>query len=251
MIDREIMSELEEKIKKSTIYSRIQKIRREFGYAITREEASYILAGNLGVDIAKYLPGEELKNIRKLIQNLPIGGDVIATKNEPRSKKEVFEIKIKGININLPFLPKIIAKQSHEMSENYQSLYIFENLIRFFIRVTLESKYGTDWWDVKVPSKIVTKVKNRKEKENENRWHSKRNVHNIFYTDFGDLKDVIISNWDIFEDFFPDQHWIASKLQELELSRNIIAHNNPLPKKETDRIKLYFEDWRKQVKLSD
>ena len=98
-----------------------------------------------------------------------------------------------------------------------------------------------------MPIKIRRNVDNRKIKEEENRWHARRGSRNIFYTNFGDLRDIIIDNWEIFQNFFPDQHWIASRFKDLEISRNIIAHNNPLPKKEIDRIKIYFQDWINQV----
>ncbi len=105
-----------------------------------------------------------------------------------------------------------------------------------------------DWWKNNIPVGIKRDVEKRMKKEKENRWHAKRGNHHIFYTNFGDLKDIIINNWAIFGKFFPDQHWIVSKLKELELSRNIIGHNNPLPKDEVERIKLYFRDWTKQIK---
>ena len=83
--------------------------------------------------------------------------------------------------------------------------------------------------------------------ENVNRWHSRRGANPIFYTDMGDLSSIIIGNWDVFDALFPNQAWITQKFNEIELSRNIIAHNNFLEEREIKRIRLYFEDWNKQI----
>jgi hypothetical protein len=69
----------------------------------------------------------------------------------------------------------------------------------------------------------------------------------LFYTDFGDLKSIIQSNWPAFDDLFPDQNWLLARLTELEASRNIIAHMNPLDERENARLGLYLRDWTRQV----
>jgi hypothetical protein len=105
------------------------------------------------------------------------------------------------------------------------------------------------WWDEVnvVPAEVKKKVKNRQKQEGKNRWHYKRGSHEIFYTDFGDLSSIISNNWKEFESLFPNLRWIQAKLEEVEQSRNIIAHNNPLPKREFNRIDIIFEDLRKQL----
>jgi hypothetical protein len=242
MINRKIMTELKNKMGKSTIYSRIKKIRQELSYTITKEDAAYILAGELGIDIEKYLPKEELDRLR----SLPVQVKVIEIKSKPTS--QTFEINIKGIKAKAPFLPKKVINNSNRMAHSYHLFYLLENSIRYFILYIFKSKYPCgDWWDKKISSNIRTNVERRKKKEEKNRWHTRRGNHYIFYTDFRDLRNIILDNWDIFADFFPDQFWVGSRLKELELSRNIIAHNNPLPKEETKRIELYFQDWIKQI----
>ena len=60
-------------------------------------------------------------------------------------------------------------------------------------------------------------------------------------------KNLIISHWQDFEDLMPDQNWVSSRLDELEASRNIIAHSNVLEDREIERMRLYLEDWTRQV----
>lgn len=91
------------------------------------------------------------------------------------------------------------------------------------------------------------KVATRQEKEQRDRWHARRGEHEVFYTDFGDLKTLITNNYSDFDDLFPDQNWITTRLDELEASRNIIAHSNVLDEREAGRLRLYLQDWIRQV----
>jgi len=58
---------------------------------------------------------------------------------------------------------------------------------------------------------------------------------------------LIQTHWEHFDDLFPDQNWIVSRLDELEVSRNVIAHGNLLDDRELGRIHLYLQDWVRQV----
>jgi hypothetical protein len=137
------------------------------------------------------------------------------------------------------------------MADIYPDVYIFENLVRHIVVSELEKKHGKNWWIAPnvIPSQIVKKVADRKTKEGANRWHSERGSHEIFYSDFGDLSAIISVNWNEFKVIFPSLRWIQTRLEETELSRNIIAHNNPLPKKESDRIKMFLDDLKRQVNI--
>lgn len=242
MINKQIMAELQNRMKKSTIYNRIKKIRHELGYTITKEDAANILAGELGIDIERYLSEEELERLR----NLRVQVRIIEIKS--KHTPQFSESSMNGIKTKVPFLPSKVMGNSNRAAHNYQLFYLLENSIRHFILSIFESEYPSgDWWDKRMSSRIRTNVEKRKKKEEENRWHASRGDHPLFYTDFKDLRNIILDNWDIFRNFFPDQFWIGSRLKELELSRNIIAHNNPLPRKEVKRIELYFQDWIKQI----
>jgi uncharacterized protein YdcH (DUF465 family) len=111
----------------------------------------------------------------------------------------------------------------------------------------MQEASGPDWWDTGTSSELRRKVQQRQDKEGSNRWHIRRGAQEIYYTDFGDLISVIRNNWGIFEDLFPDQNWVINRLTELEASRNIIAHNNNLDERELQRIRMYLQDWIRQV----
>jgi hypothetical protein len=111
----------------------------------------------------------------------------------------------------------------------------------------LSEEHGSNWWGACASTTLKNKVRERQEKEGKNRWHISRGDHEIFYTDFGDLKSLLQTHWALFEDLFPDQNWIVARLDELEASRNIIAHSNVLDDRELGRIQLYLQDWLRQV----
>ncbi len=238
------MYELENKKPLPTIYKQIKRIRKNQGYRLTKEDAAYILAGQLGIDIAKYISKEELNRLGNFITT--IGVKTMKTRVSP--SRQTFDLKIGGITTKIPCLPKKEIESCINMAKTYQLFYMLENSIRYLILESFEKQGNKNWWDNKVPVKIRTDVVKRIHKENENRWLATRGYHHIFYTNFGDLKEIIIANWDIFKQHFPNQHWIASRMQDLEFSRNIIAHNNKLPDNEIKRIKLYFNDWIKQIR---
>lgn len=86
-----------------------------------------------------------------------------------------------------------------------------------------------------------------KEKEEKNKYHTPRASAMIGYTTFANLSQLIINNWQDFSDLFPDQHWVSSRLNDLELSRNIIMHTGLLPELEVGRIESIARDWTRQV----
>lgn len=246
VINRKIMNELKKKESQSRIYAMIKKIRENSGYSVVKEEAACLLAGQLGIDITKFLQSEELEKLKSLQSITPIK---IITKGDKKSIK-IITVKIGRFNIKEQesFLPKKTISEARKMADKvYPIFYVFENSARNLILIVMESRYRKNWWDNKVPKDIQKKVNGRLKQEGGNKWHSKRNVHKIFYTDFGDLKSIITNNWNDFKKFFPRQDWITSRFSDLELSRNIIAHNNPLQDDDIKRLETYFKDWIRQL----
>lgn len=129
----------------------------------------------------------------------------------------------------------------------YLAFFCIENSVRELVVQRLLENHGPDWWGKKSPAAVHDKVARRQQSEGQNRWHISRGAGEIYYTDFGDLKLIIQANWVDFSDLFPDQNWVISRLNELEASRNVIAHMNALDEREEGRIRLYLQDWVRQV----
>lgn len=144
------------------------------------------------------------------------------------------------------FTPRIVS-DALRMAAVYVAFFCLENAVRELIEQRLLERKGVDWWDKHVTSKIRAAVDKLKEREQKNRYHSQRSVRAIGYTMFGNLAQIIIANWEEFSDLFPDQAWVTSRFNDLEMSRNVIMHTGVLPQIEIDRIESIVRDWIRQV----
>lgn len=144
------------------------------------------------------------------------------------------------------FSPRI-SSAANKMSSVYIVFYCLENSARELIVDRLFERHGENWWSTCVPDKVQKRVKDLQDKESKNKYHTQRATNNIGYTTFGDLSDIVISNWQDFSDLIPNQAWISSRFNDLEMSRNIIMHSGLLPDDEIDRIKTCVQDWVEQV----
>ena len=151
------------------------------------------------------------------------------------------------VNVDeIGFSPRVLYEAT-KMASVFTAFYCLENSVRELITERLLARKGTEWWNLAVPGKIKTAVQKLKDKENSTRYHTPRSIAPIGYTMFGNLAQIIIANWDEFSDLFPDQAWISSRFNDLEMSRNIIMHTGTLPQIEIDRIESIVRDWIRQV----
>jgi len=261
VINKKIMKLLHGKmgISPSGIYTAIGNKKKQFRYSVSKETAAYVLAAEKGIDISKYLSEEELSRVREATRTAPI---IIEkpTKKE-KSVKRVLTVKFSDdLRISCPNVPESVLRDAKKMSGVYPYLYIFENSIRYFIKNILEEVYGQEWWVERIEKskggqKIVRKAENRRTEEGRNRWHGSRGDHPIFYIDIDDLTKIVTMNFDYFKDKLPGVkrpiEWLTNRIEEIAKSRNVIAHNNPLSNDDIQRVKLYFNDWRRYMSNSE
>ena len=137
-----------------------------------------------------------------------------------------------------------------EMALLYAVLHAFENTVQSMIRSALEEAKGPRWWDTDaVPEKMRTNVKKREDNIRKNSWIEVRKGDSLDFTTLGDLANIIMKNWEIFETYIPSQVWIKQRMEELEQARNFIAHNRVLQPEELKRMYMYISDWNKQIGL--
>ena len=134
------------------------------------------------------------------------------------------------------------------MARLYAVLHCFENQIRGFIRETLLEKEGADWVD-KIPPKIKTHAEGRQATAQKDSWLEGENTDLLGFIDFGHLAQIIVNKWEHFEDIVPSQHWLKQRMDELEKSRNFIAHNRMLLPSEFQRMYMYIADWNRVIGL--
>jgi hypothetical protein len=232
-----------------TIYYKIDETRSQIGtWNSRRTAAAYYASAVLGIDVYRILKDypdqlEELAKVGGAQQLAPPAPVKVITKFKTKPQITVDETTIQTF-----LLPNNLATQADKMAKVYPFFYVFENLLRYVIKSTLEKKFGKNWWNLaNISRDIRNEVKRRKKSEGKNRWVGKRGIHNIFYTNLGDLVSIISNNYADFKDLFPSLTWIKSRVDDLEQSRNILAHNNVLPEPEIKRIELYLEDLQKQL----
>lgn len=135
-----------------------------------------------------------------------------------------------------------------EMARLFAVLFCFENEIRDFIREALEEKEGHDWLD-KLPPKIKEHAESRRETALKDSWLEGEKGDLLGFVDFGHLAQIIVAKWDLFKDVVPTQHWLKQRMDELEKSRNFIAHNRMLLPSEFQRLYMYIADWNRVIGL--
>lgn len=160
------------------------------------------------------------------------------------------EIQNSSLNQTIQFLPNDIKEKGKEMSEVYVYLYCVENSLRLFIDRVFTDKIGSDYMTkILVPSLVKKSIQVRKEAEQKNQWISIRGNSELFYLDFKELSILIVNNWDFFKEYFPDQHWLNVKIDELGSCRNLIAHNSYVNSLERDVIRLNYNQILKQIRF--
>lgn len=104
-----------------------------------------------------------------------------------------------------------------------------ENVLRTNILFILKDKYGNSWEEhLKVSENRIKKWEERKEEER-NRLNGKvLESRLLFYSDFYDLKEIMLKNWEIFRSIFKNKKELEYQLEMLESFRNPNAHNRDL-----------------------
>ncbi len=150
---------------------------------------------------------------------------------------------------NTPFLSTDDIENGRKMAELYLVIHCLENSVRRFIETTL-SDTDINWWNSIKNAELEKKLNDRKTKELKNKWLSPRGtVSPLYYLDWSDLVKVIRKKEEIFIDKIGDLKFVELRLEELERTRNIIAHNGILPNEDDyNMLILYFKNWCKQLK---
>jgi hypothetical protein len=157
---------------------------------------------------------------------------------------------IAGVSIGtLPGLKPSHAREAKVMAEKvYPALYIFENSVRDIIERVLEAEFGADWWTKAVPPKARQKADEHKAGEKTDPWHGRRGNRELDYLLLSQLWDIIKHHWPRFAPFFPDQAWVQTIItRDMNVSRRVLAHMNPLSADDISNVENAFRKWAKQL----
>jgi hypothetical protein len=148
-----------------------------------------------------------------------------------------------GDKIYYPQFEVAIRDEARMMAQYYELFYCLENAIRALIKETMLAEIGITWWDSgKVPKVVIDEVGKRIRKEVES-GVTRRSMEQIDYTTFGELGEIIKTNWDIFGSIFSNSKAVESVLSRLNTLRAPIAHCSLLAEDEVMRLQLSVRDW--------
>lgn len=144
--------------------------------------------------------------------------------------------------VDIELFEQDIVNAAKKMANFYVLYYSFENTIRRLISERLTEKYGLGWWDLKVPGAIKDAVK-KKQDDERNTVMAIRSEDPIYYTNFGELIDILNATWAEFSDTIRSQKAMQQILSQFNKIRNIIAHSAELSEDDIIRIELLVKDW--------
>jgi hypothetical protein len=215
---------------------------------MTTDDAVAVIAHQHGVPVGRYLDPEELSRVATYVTQLagfPMGGEQRAS----RSTHKPVLVQIAGMNVgSLPGMTAAHAREARMMAEKvYPILYVFENSARDVITRVLEARLGPDWWN-HVPQRVRTQAEQNMRRESREAWHSKRGEP-IQYVDLPQLGAIVgdANLWPLFESILPRPGWFENVLDDLNVSRRVVAHMNPLSRDDIKSVENGFRKWAKQL----
>jgi hypothetical protein len=165
-------------------------------------------------------------------------------KIEKEFKIELGRKKVKGDKdtVYYPQFELEVRQEAKLMSKHYEIFYCLERTIRDLITTTLITSAGDNWWDEKAPPIVKTEVATRIQREIDSGVTS-RSDEPIDFTTFGELGEIIKSNWDIFGSIFNSRKAVERVMSNLNTLRGPIAHCTILAEDEVVRLQLSVRDW--------
>ena len=257
-INQELKADLATNLNVSTrrIEQRIQQRCRDL--PMSRDSALHTIAQEAGIDLSKYLSGDELSEARKAISDWSSFQSTQANRSSiekrvPRpvaSTPKATTLRLAGVDASgVPGLTNRHINEAKEMADKvYPMLYLFENSVRSIIERVLSAQFGNNWWANSVPKKLREKAKDRMVQEKKNPWHGRRGADEIYYIDLNDLCSIIKNQWPYFKALFPNQPWIESLItNDMNISRRQVAHMNPIAKNDVKNVEAAFRKWTQQL----
>lgn len=212
-----------------------------------------------GGDIRLLYQGENASYPRKKKEKQEEKSEVSEKEKRKEGAKEETESKTKDpLQVNLHDFDDepvevsgTINAYAEEMKGAYENMYKIENLIRVVV-INLETENGIsflneDFYDDPADKITIRHINNRikgiRNDEEEKGMVTIRGKHDLYYTGFIDLRNIIDLNFDeYFSDFFVYKKHILENLERLYSYRNNIAHNSYLNEEERRYIGIILQN---------
>jgi len=190
-----------------------------------------------------------MRNIELFVlKSAAIRADLGRVSDEQKVRAEKSDLESATDAMIAPHMGQIdyqIRIAAERMAEFYQIFYMLENHIRRFVESVLSESYDEEpWWAKRVPENVRKYAKENKDRESREGLPP-RSQNPIDYLTFGQLGEIIKSNWDVFAGLFPncEIERLEKVVSRLNLARGPIAHCGYLPEDEVVRLKLAIRDW--------
>lgn len=142
-----------------------------------------------------------------------------------------------------PQIEAAFRAEAASMAPHYEVFYSLEKTIRRLLIDVMEEAEGPDWWaSPRIPDRIRAEVADRRQREIDT-GSTPRSENPIDFCTFGELGEVIRSNWDAFGSMFSSQKAVTQVMTRLNSLRGPIAHCSPLAEDEVLRLHLTVRDW--------
>lgn len=144
--------------------------------------------------------------------------------------------------VDLDLFEYDILASARRMARFYIYYYAFENSLRRLVSGRLREKHGINWWKLKAPDGVKANVRKNQKSEKDTAM-AIRSDEPIYYSNFGELIDLINSNWEDFSDTIRSKKAMESVIGRFGKIRNVIAHSCELEDDDIFRLKLLIKDW--------
>ena len=141
-----------------------------------------------------------------------------------------------------PQFSEALRKEASAMAVHYRVFYCLENSMRDLITQILREEHGENWWNEAVPTSVKDHAAKTRKKEIQS-GISVRSEDLIDYTTFGELGEIIKTNWATFNEIFQDITALEKVISTLNTLRGPIAHCKTLAEDEVVRLHLALRDW--------
>jgi hypothetical protein len=252
---KELREHLQQKLEVSPRHLRRLIATKAAELPSTNQQALFVLAHEHRMRLADYMTSEQIAEVRSLLLGrsaAPAPAKSNGSRPPRTAKPRPVSVTIANIDVGeIPGLKASHAKEAKAMGERvYPTMYLFENSVRDVIELVLRAKYGADWWTTAVPIKVREQAEQFGRDETKDTWHSKRGRRQIDYLQLPQLWKIIHAKWKDFEPLFPQgQAWVQSMIEnDMNVSRRVIAHMNPLEGDDIASLETSFRKWVKHLK---
>lgn len=142
-----------------------------------------------------------------------------------------------------PQIEREIRAEAASMAPHYEVFYSLETTIRTLIADSLEAAEGEQWWQsARIPPQVKKDAEARRQREIDTGM-TPRSQEPLDFTTFGELGEIIKTNWDVFGAIFSSVKAVERVMASLNSLRGPIAHCSPLGEDEVLRLRLSVRDW--------